>query len=1425
MSISEEQFSRFLASFQTSMQEILKSTPAPASAAAPSVQNLFIPTFEQFDRTKEPFSQYRQRFDNYIAMKGITDVKLIKQYFLNSIGSTTYNEAQSIVAPKLLSAITYKDLADAIETHLCPKPNVIVEQHRFLSRIQDEKESINDYVAALRKFLLTCNFNCSCGQSVADLFLRAQFIRGLHDSSIREKLLQESSIDIKGAIEKAIAIEASRLDSREMKPAHTSSVSTDIHQVSRSRNDTRTTRASNYTRRSNFRSPVSNYRSNYRPRSKSRNRVDFKSLGIDNLCLKCGRSDHNVRDCRLRKDQLKCNSCKKTGHVSKVCITTLLQTKKPVKALEGETNQLQTDTPHEDFEINDLPFIGKIETVSETNQMITVNLFVSNVLMKDTEKYFATIKINNYPQIFEVDSGSGYTLLPESEYKQIQPAPPLRKSPLKFQTYDRGIVIPIGLVEVTAEMNNMESTELLFVVPDGFSALVGRAWIRHLCIQLEQLDIERPLNTLSIHQLSTIEDCQNQFPIIFEQRVGKIPGHKGSLQLREQAKPVFVKAREVPYALRAPVNQELDVLIRDGILTPIEKCDWGSPLVPMRKPDGRVRLCIDFKVTVNKLLVSNNYPIPKIDEVLQQLKGSTSYCKLDLYNAYLHVEMDEASAVIQTVSTHRGTFKLNRLGAGIKTAPAEFHKILHRVLKGLKGIVMYFDDILVHGKDDEECLANLVACLHRLQENNLHLNSAKCQLFQKRIQYLGFVIEGNNIRKNPKKIQAVIEAPRPSSPTAVKEFLGLVTYYSRFIPDASTITYPLRRLLSKSIQFHWSADCESAFRKLKAIIASDQVLVNYDPDLPVTVACDASPTGIAGVLSHIINGQERPVAFISRSLTPAERNYSQIDREALAIIFTVEKFYVYLIGRKFTLITDNLPLSRIFHEHAQMPAMTAARHLRYAAYLNMFDYQIKYRKSEDNKNADYLSRSPIAEQPSGTQAALDWELTCCQEQTLNQISTSNITSTEIATETKKDPESSTLLENLQNGNLPDSKYTVLDGIIFYGDRVYIPKALQSSILAELHHTHIGIVKMKQLARRYCYWPGIDSDIEKLVKSCEQCAHYQKPPAKVPIHHWDEPENNFDRIHIDFAGPRHGYQFLVVVDAKSKWPEVRIFPNAPTTESTIAALQDIFYMHGYPKTIVSDNASLFTSDKFRSYCQQHGIFQIFTAPGHPATNGLAERYVQTLKLKLNKMEKEKLPIRFLVQQILLQFRATPLLDGSTPAEKYLHRPLRLRLDAIKPNVPSPRPGSANFKARQFAIGDRVALIIQTVNNKPVWKFGIVTQKLGNLHYSIQLDEGRVLKRHIDQLRPSQVAKPPTPPSVPLCTSRNSCPHPIQPAPLPSEPIHQPTPQMEIPSPPHPSPPPAAVPEEQFSEPNRVEPAGSSRPIRARRMPLHFKDFKL
>lgn len=1263
---------------------------------------ILLPTFDSFDPKKETFRNYRQRFENYIVLKKIVDNKdYCAKLLLHSIGAKNFNIVNALAAPILPGQLKYDELMKLLEDHLAPKKNILVAQHQFLSKYQLTQQSVAEYVAELRANIGDCEFSCTCKASIADFFLRAQFIRGLKDNDIREKLLQAETTVFKNIVDKAIALESAKADSKELaQKASIPPISTDINKIQFKKKQQ--TRAPQNIQKSKQNHPGTS--NQVRTAYKSRPKIDFSQLGIEDLCLRCGRGNHVTKECRTDRDNLKCATCQKRGHVARVCITNLMNQKKQ--------DELST---HHVMHVREYGIYHINEDAFKTG---------------NNERFQTTVNIEGRPIVFEVDSGSGFTFLPRDRFAQLKLDIPLERTDIEFRSYTRDSFMPDGKIKVEIECNGIQTEEEIYIVPEEFSPLLGRSWIRRLKIDLNSID--NATNNFS-HHINIVEPNElfSMFPDVFQDKIGCTPQFKVSFQLREKAKPIFHREREVPYALLNRVNQELDNLEKGGIITKSQTSDWGSPLVIIPKPNGELRLCVDYKIGVNERLVDAHYPIRKIDEIINSLNGSRYFCKLDLYKAYLHIPVDDQTAEIQTITTHRGTYKVNRLSFGIKTAPAEFNRIIDQILKDIPKTEYYFDDIIVHGETREECRTNLIKCLERLQKFDLHVNRKKCEFFSQKINFLGHVIEHNRIHKSPEKVEAVNSMKRPGKVDELRTFLGMVTYYSKFIPNHSTMTAPLRQLLKSGIKFKWTAECEQAFLNLKREIVSDRILVPYDATQPIRLACDASPVGIGAVLSHVIGDQERPIAFASRALTPAEQNYSQIDREALAIVFAVEHFFQYLFGRPFVLITDNQPLARIFHQNAKLPSMTAARLQRYAAFLSGFNYKIECKKGVDNTNADCLSRIPME-----MNSHIHDEVHQILETNINTISTTELNFQTLKEETAKDSLLKELLQRLKQGTDMELEFFIDRDIIFKGQRVVVPASIQPAVLTELHRTHLGITKMKQLARRYVYWKSIDKDIERLVRACPDCASVRNRPVKAPLHPWEEPDGNWQRIHMDYAGPFQGYHFLIVMDAKSKWAEIIPCHQAPTSNSSIELLQDIFSRNGFPDVLVSDNATIFTSEEFQQYCRKAGIFQKFTAPGHPATNGLAERNVQTLKKRLSAMSSDPSSIREKVREILFRYRATPLSCGKSPSEMYLQRQIRIQLDALRPTRFQKSTAPDTGAARNLSVGDRVQSQYYT-NNKKLWKQGVIIKKFGFLHYLVQLDDGYTLKRHIDQLRASDV----------------------------------------------------------------------------------------
>ena len=619
------------------------------------------------------------------------------------------------------------------------------------------------------------------------------------------------------------------------------------------------------------------------------------------------------------------------------------------------------------------------------------------------------------------------------------------------------------------------------------------------------------------------------------------------------------------------------------------------------------------------------------------------------------------------------------------------------------------------------------------------------------VQCLGHVIDANGLHPATDKLKAVRDARIPQNVTELKAYLGLLTYYSKFLPNMATVLAPMYQLLHASVRWQWTAAQTKSFEQSKELLTSERLLVHYDPTKELTLMCDASPYGVGAVLSQIDQqGEEKPVAYASRTLSAAEHNYSQLEKEAPALIFGTKKFHNYLYGRSFTLYTDHKPLESLLNESKAIPTLESARIQRWALTLAAYQYRIAYKKGSELGNADCLSRLPLPVSPS--EVPIPSELVLLTE----HLACGPITATQIKTMTRRDKILSWVLYYVQNGwpGTVEPSYaskkcelSSMDGCVLWGTRVVIPAAGRTQILDDLHECHQGPSRIKARARMVVWRPQLDKTIEDMVSNCVTCQSSRPLPPLAPLHPWSYPQKPWSRLHIDYAGPLQDFTFLVVVDDFSKWLEVMPVKNA-TSSITIDKLRSIFVTHGLPDTIVTDNAAVFTGAEMSNFFTANGIKHITSAPYHPATNGLAERAVQTFKSALKRLQEGSLETK--IQRFLFDYRITPHSStGIAPATLLMGRQAKSRLDLVQPNLTKrfidmqdkqKQHHDQHAKARKFNPGEKV--LVRNYSGSLVWLPGEIVCTTGPVSYKVSLDnDGRIWRRHQDQIRkgcPSDVS---------------------------------------------------------------------------------------
>jgi hypothetical protein len=646
----------------------------------------------------------------------------------------------------------------------------------------------------------------------------------------------------------------------------------------------------------------------------------------------------------------------------------------------------------------------------------------------------------------------------------------------------------------------------------------------------------------------------------------------------------------------------------------------------------------------------------------------------------------------------------------------------------------------------------------------------KCKFLQSEIKFLGHIVDANGIRPDPARSESIKKMPPPSDLTSLRSFLGALNYYGRFVKEMRELRAPLDELLRKDVKWEWTENQQKAFDNAKKILLSDLLLTHYNPSLPIVVAADASKDGIGATISHIFpDKSEKVIEHASITFSPAQKNYSQIEKEALGLVFAVQKFHRMLYGRKFTLMTDHKPLVAIFGSKTGIPIYAASRLQRWALILSNYNFDIQYVKTTSFGKADVLSRL-IADYPRPEEDILIANICTETECFVNSMFSANIaplpiTSIEISQATLEDKILQKLAKMCKNGwpkKCNDSdlipyfpkreQISEVEGCLVYGERIIIPEIFREKLLKTMHFAHPGIVRMKAIAKDHMYWPGISNDIEKLVRQCNECQSAAKNPIKNSLHPWPNSTEVFQRIHIDFAGPcQDGHSYFLMIDSYSKWPEVYRM-STTSAPATVQVLRTVVDRFGIPKEIVSDNGSQLTSYEFDQFCKEFAIKHTFSPPYHPQSNGQIERFVDTFKRAMKKCRMEGPDW---AEKVLLAYRTTPqqALNGHSPDELFLGRKIRTKLSLIHPmsikNAISPiqiskeeyRKNMARqfdnkngTKSNEFIAGEDVYLLNYHYG-KTHWIPGKIIERIENSPlYRVQVPViGRVVRRHSNQIR--------------------------------------------------------------------------------------------
>lgn len=667
--------------------------------------------------------------------------------------------------------------------------------------------------------------------------------------------------------------------------------------------------------------------------------------------------------------------------------------------------------------------------------------------------------------------------------------------------------------------------------------------------------------------------------------------------------PIFSAPRRLSFREKQEVNDIVGDLLKQGIIRHSDS-PYASPIVLVKKKSGETRMCVDYRA-LNKITVRDNYPLPLIEDCVAYLENKKYFSVLDLKSGFHQVRMSEDSAMYTSFVTPSGQYEYVRMPFGLKNAPSVFQRFISKILRRFTStgrIVVYMDDIIVASKDFHEHVALLKDVLACVAENGLELKMSKCHFAYGEIEYLGYLVSSRGIRPSDGHLRAIRNYPRPRNTRELHSFLGLCSYFRKFVPSFSRKARPLLNLMKRDANFEFTGECEAAFDYLRGSLSSAPVLAIYGPDRETELHCDASALGFGAVLlQRQDDGKFHPTAYFSKSTSDAESRYHSFELETLAIIYALRRFRVYLEGIPFKVVTDCNSLTMTLKKRDINPRIA-----RWALELENYNYEVHHRSGVSMGHVDALSRCKIVGVIDSED--IDFQLRLTQN---------------------RDPIISALKEKLSKSN--SGLYEMRDGIVFRRDRrgelfLYVPSEMESNLIRYVHEKigHMGITKCYEQLRMNYWFPEMLEKITRFTKNCLKCIVYSAPARSNERQLYSIPKAPlpFHTIHLDHFGPLPAIKskrkhILVVIDAFTKF--VKLYPVVSTgTREVCASLNRYFEYYSRPSRIVSDRGSCFTSAEFGAYVSDHNITHVKVAVASPQANGQVERVNRTLRGILSKL---------------------------------------------------------------------------------------------------------------------------------------------------------------------------------------------------------------
>ena len=1191
-------------------------------------------------------SSSKQKVSYLRYWMGEQGIPLVKKW--TALGKLDFSSSEE---DALSSGYILQNYWNLLEAEFKPKGNKLLSVIELWTRSKQGSKTLNEWLTYVYNLVESCDYGDSSERIIRDVL-----IIGCNSDKAKDKIVRQGEkIKLQDVIEILQLEDSTRQTLTEM-----TSTTQKIHYAS-------------YEKKKGT-GKKQKFQSNSNSSSSSSSGQKQDSTGSQKLCYRCSKNYTRGHEKVCKALNAKCNACGVEGHLEIACKKSGNFPKKSSSKFQkpGSTGRMNIASTVEEpaLQADFLDEKGVLKEYRPKSMYVLSGTSDDKPIMIEFGCGLTPLSFDRKLTL-QADTGADMNAINKKTFIELFPDVELEESTHILQNFDKRLIKPIGSFRcflrwkghkyrVKFEVMGIETPNLLSTETTFLMGILKKC-----------LSVEKTQN----NQISSPPVSGHSIP---PTEAAPVPLTEGASCHSPDAVPAKHRPRRVPVHLQDAFHEEVERLVKIDVLEKVtEPTEWVNSFVIVEKvidssnahsPNNvikkSIRLCIDPK-DLNEALEREPYYSRSIDELISMFAGAKVFTIVDMDKGYWQVVLHPESRKLTCMAFDIGRYQFKRLPMGSKVASDIYQRMLDSVYIGLPGVTGIADDMVIFGKNEEEHDRNLILFLETTRKNGLVLNKKKLQFKKDEVSFFGHRWNSTGISPDPKKTESILKMQFPPDKETMHSFLGLVNFLNRYTPKLAELCSPLRKLILKDSHYSPGDPEHAAFDAIKAEFKKKIILPYFDRNKETILQTDASKKDFGAVILQ----EEQPIYYASRALTSAEKNYQNLEREAQAAVWGMEKFHYFLYGRKFILQTDQKPLVSIFRKH-MIDVSPRIQRITIRAW--QYDFVPQHIPGRINVIADSLSRvTPLEFQDSNAEKDI---------LAVNFLQYSSIEERErdeMLQETNKDKELQSLKHYISTGwpakrsQIPVSLHpywnfrdelTVESGILMKNSKVLIPESLRQKYLKQIHQGHQGIEACRSRAREFVFWVNINSDLKEMVEKCDICQSQQNSTTSVQNYVSEVPPHPWHTLGSDLFYFQR-IDFLVVVDYFSKYLIVRKIPSS-TSSAVIKELGMIFSEFGNPLVFRSDNGPCYLSQEFKFFMQNWLVEHRTSSPHYPQSNGLAESMVKVSKNLIEKAIKQDLPWN----RLLLDYRCTPISSEiPSPAEILFGRKFRSSISILPSQV--------------------------------------------------------------------------------------------------------------------------------------------------------------